>query len=281
MLKETEHPAATGIAPIGANARPPQEGEAGHLCGDLPTRDARFVDPLIAEIVETWRHYQDMMRAQNRLILQAKAICRRFCEGDKKEADKLYRAIEKGGDHEYVDLATIAVLPLRIAMEPLAEARSKAEKHITKLGKELPIAHMADRIKGINHRTLAVIVAECGDLSAYEKGVAGVWKRAGLAVIDGERQRKKADKDAALEHGYSPSRRSVFWNIGAALLKAQGKDENAGPYRKVYDERKAHERPLVESDGHAHNRAMRYMVKRLLKDLWIEWRNAAAKLMTP
>ena len=148
--------------------------------------------------------------------------------------------------------------------------RKTLEKHWHKLGAQLPIAHMADEIKGVSTLTLAKIVGECGDLSSYEKGVAGIWKRAGMAVIEGGRQRRVAGA-AALLHGYSPERRAVFWNIGCALLKAQGKDENAGPYRLVYDERKAKFRPRADCDGHAHNDAMRIMTKRLLKNLWREW----------
>ena len=250
----------------------PQDGDAEAVQRTGETHDLpdRFGSPLIQEIVETWRARQDMVRAQSKLTLQAKAICRRFTEGDKTEAGKLYASILNGGAHPLAAHAGIAVLALRAASQPLEEHRGAYEKHLAKLGEGLPIAHMADRIKGINTKTLAVIVAEIGDLSAYERGSAGIWKRAGLAVIDGERQRK-ASGDAALLHGYSPERRSVFWNIGAALLKAQGKDENAGPYRRIYDERKAYERPRVESDGHAHNRALRYMTKRLLRDLWREW----------
>ena len=256
-----------------ARSRAPQdgEGEAVHSASAHHLNCDRFADPLIAEIVETWRSRQDMVRAQSRLTLQAKAICRRFCEGDKKEADKLYRAIIKDGDHPSSGMASLAVLPLLMASEPLKKTRAAYEKRLTKLGKELPIAHMAERIKGVSTLTLAVIAGELGDMSAYEKGISGIWKRAGLAVIDGERQRKKASTEGALLHGYSPSRRSTFWNMADALLKAQGKDENAGPYRLIYDARKAYERPRVESDGHAHNRAMRFMMKRLLKDLWKEW----------
>ena len=58
-------------------------------------------------------------------------------------------------------------------------------------------------------------------------------------------------------------------------MKAQGKEENAGPYRIVYDDRKLMERERVESDAHAHNRALRYMTKRLIKDLFIEWKEVA------
>lgn len=249
---------------------PDREGEAVQQWGDTHTKIDRFADPLIANILETWRQRQDMVRAQNRLILQAKAICRRFCDGDKTEAGRLYNAIVKGGDHPATASAGIAVLALLSAMAPLETTRKSYERHLTKQGKQLPIAHMAETIRGVSTQTLAVIAAECGDLSAYQKGVAGVWKRAGLAVIDGERQRKVAG-DAALDHGYSPSRRSVFWNIADAMLKAQGKDDTAGPYRLIYDQRKAYELPRVETLGHAHNRAMRHMTKRLLKDLWREW----------
>ncbi len=230
-----------------------------------------FADPLIAGIREIWRSRQDMVRSQSKLTLQAKAICRYHCEGSKDEAGRLFRSIKNDKSHpQYYDAAP-AVGAILDAMKPIEAYRKKQEKVMVKLGEQLPIAHMAEVIRGVNHMTLAVIVAECGDLSAYEKGIAGVWKRAGLAVIKGKRQRRVPGEEA-LEHGYSPLRRSVFWTLGDSLFKAQGKDENAGPYRRVYDEYKKRIRPTVETDGHAHNRAMRFMTKRLLKDLWIEWR---------
>ena len=264
-------PAAKDIPTTSRQAPPVRGGEPVHSGPDTQAATDQFAAPLIAQIVEIWRQRQDMVRAQSKLTLQAKAICRRFCAGDRKEAGILYAAITKDGDHPMVAPARIAVLALRSASVPLEEHRASFEKQLRKLGKDLPIAHMAFHIRGVNHLTLATIVGELGDLSAYEKGVAGIWKRAGLAVIGGERQRRKTG-DEALLHGYSASRRSVLWNVGNALLKAQGKDENAGPYRQVYDARKAYERPRVESDGHAHNRALRFMTKRLLRDLWREWR---------
>ena len=232
--------------------------------------DRRFSDPLVAQIVETWRARQDMVRAQQKLTLQIKSICRRFTAGDKTEAEKLYKSMQNGREHPMAESAHMACIGLLMARVPLEEQRKGYEKTLAKLGKSLPIAHACYEIKGVNSMTLASIVGECGDLSAYPS-VAGVWKRAGLAVIEGERQRKKAG-DAALLHGYAPARHAVFWNIGAALIKAQGKDDAAGPYRRIYDERKEYERPRVDTDGHAHNRAMRYMVKRLMKNLTLEWR---------
>ncbi|MDE2342101.1 MAG: transposase [Betaproteobacteria bacterium] len=273
LLADAINPASHDPVRTGSNSQQDEAVIEGQLKAatqyPVALDDRRFIDPLIQEIVELWRQRQDMVRAQSKLTLQIKAICRRFSGGDKSEADKLYKRIEAGEAHP----AAMACAVLFMARTPLEDARKSYEKHLTKLGKQLPIAHMADSIKGIGHLALAKIVGECGDLSAY-KSVAAVWKRAGLAVIEGERQRK-VPGDAALLHGYSPQRRSTLWNIADPMLKAQGKDEGAGPYRKLYDAHKAAQLdkglPLI----HAHNRAMRYMTKALLKDLTLEWRRIA------
>lgn len=235
--------------------------------------DLRFTDPLIAEIVETWRLRQDMVRAQTKITLQIKSICRRFTAGDKAEADKLFASMQNGMAHPKAEACFMACLPLLEAKKPIEAARKVQEKHLAKMGARLPIAHVADDIKGVGHLALAKIVGECGDLSAY-RSVSAVWKRAGLAVIDGGRQRRVAG-DAALEHGYSPERRSTFWNIAAALIKAQGKDEDAGPYRRFYDAEKERQIEKGIPLGHAHNRAMRHMTKELLKAVAVEWRRVS------
>jgi hypothetical protein len=77
--------------------------------------DRRFADPLIIQIVETWRLRQDMVRAQSRLSLQAQAVLRRLCGGSKEEATKLYGAIGKGYDGP----EALAVAPLLMARDPL------------------------------------------------------------------------------------------------------------------------------------------------------------------
>lgn len=273
--KGTTHESALVAAPSRNNSADEADtGEAVHGIGDYLSLADRFADPLIAEITEIWRQRQDMVRAQQKLTLQAKAILRRFTRGDKGEAERLWKAITTDGEHPLAGPAGMAILPLRLASEPLEKQRHAYELQLGRMGKRLPIAHMADQIKGINHGTLARMVAEIGDFTAYEKGVAGVWKRAGLAVIDGERQRKKSGDDA-IRHGYAPERHAVFWNVAQSLLKAQGTGGTAGPYRLIYDARKAYERPRVETDGHAHNRAMRFMLKRLLKDIWQAWKEVA------
>lgn len=261
-MEVIETPAANSASE--PNRMTPQEAPA----------DLRFVDPLVQDIVNNWRMLQNMVRAEQRLTLQIKAILRSFTEGDKTEANKLYRSMQNGMGHELAEAALLATAPLLAARRHPAEARADLEKALRKLAKQLPIAHMADEIKGVNHDTLAKIVGECGDLSCY-KTVDAVWKRCGLAVIEGERQRRCSDQEKAILHGYSPSRRAVLWNVGDALFKSQGKDETAGPYRKVYDRHKAQKLEESWTAGHAHNHAMRVMTKKLMKRLTIEWRRVA------
>lgn len=108
----------------------------------------------------------------------------------------------------------------------------------------------------------------------------------GLAVIGGQRQRRAADAEEALEHGYNPERRAIAYVLGTELLKAQirnvkdeaGKRTDAsvaiGPYGQLYLERKAYELSRDLTSAHAHNRAARYMVKRVLRDVYAAWGQA-------
>ncbi len=248
--------------------------------------DLRFSDPLIGEIRETWLQRQRLVEAQRKLTLQIKASIRSLCYGDKKEAAIVYDRMMKAGPEAAVEPAYLATSVMLQSRELIEQHRDQFEKKLKNYGKQLPIAHLADQIKGVNYNTLAAIVGECGDLSKYPS-IQGVWKRCGVGVVNGQRQRmvsQKECKEVGIKpvdmfhlQGYSPSRRAVMWNIGEALFKSQGKDENAGPYRRIYDERKAYERLRVETDGHAHKRAQRYMLKELLKDITLEWRRVAGE----
>ena len=62
--------------------------------------DKRYEDPTIAKIYLTWRNRQNMVRAEAKLVLQIKAICRSFRDGDIKEANKLFAQLKKGEGQE-------------------------------------------------------------------------------------------------------------------------------------------------------------------------------------
>jgi hypothetical protein len=241
---------------------------------------------LIDEIREQWKRRQAWHRAEKSLTLQAKAMCRRLVGGDIGDAEKLYQAATKGKEHPLAHIATAAMMPLLGARDHIEPQRKAVEKRLAKLAKELPVAAWVEEQRGVGVGSLAAIVGEAGDIAKYGNP-AKLWKRMGMAVMpDGKRQRR-VEGVAALEHGYSPSRRSVMWNIGDCMVKA------GGPWRELYDTRKAYEietataagitvcpsakipkknQEAYRSSGHVHNRAKRYIEKRFLRDLWKAWR---------
>lgn len=182
---------------------------------------------------------------------------------------------------------------------PATEIEVEAAKNMQRLAESLPawIGFGAD-IKGFGSLSLAVIVAEAGDLSGYSNP-AKLWKRMGLAPISklGITKSGAAWRKGGLnaqdwtDAGYCMRRRSHMFVIGDTLIKKQN------VYREIYLERKEFERakamaagltvaPAAKipaaraiqfiSDGHIHRRAQRYMEKRLLRELWKAWRDCAS-----
>lgn len=241
------------------------EGEVSRASSDTHSAIADLAN-LIAELREQWRRRQSWHRAEKALTLQAKALCRRLAEGGcKKEADVIYRAALGKGQHSMAEVALAAMMPLTEARDGIAKHRAAVEKRLVKLAAELPVAPFVEATRGVGPLSLAAIVGEAGDLSNYANP-GKLWKRMGLAVMPDGRQRRTSGV-AALEHGYSPARRSVMWDLGACIVKA------GGPLKAVYDSRKLYEleRPETLSRAHAHNKAQRYTEKRFLKLLWSEW----------
>jgi hypothetical protein len=242
----------------------------------LPTTANQSANTIL-EIVELWRQRQDWARAQQRLWLQSGAICRRFCSNDKVAGEKLLQQIRKGDASNPV---AVAIAPLLGAMDLLQPNIDRTEAALVKQAQHLPVAPWCAKVRGIgiNGIRLASIVGECGDIGKY-KSVAALWKRMGLAVIDGERQRKCLDKELALIHGYNPQRRAVAYGIGDNLLRSQ---KPTDPYRQAYDYRVAHTKnthsgwyeTATGKSKHGHMDAMRYMTKRFLRDFYNAWREA-------
>lgn len=260
---------------------------------------------LIDEIVEQWRRRQMWHRAEKSLTLQAKSMCRRLLAGDKDEAEALYKSAMNGGDHALALVAIAAMAPLLLARDTIEQHRILVEKRLTALAKDTPVAQWVEDTRGFGLLSCAGIVGEAGDLSKYANP-AKLWKRMGLAVMpDGDRQRIVSG-DAAIDHGYNPARRSLMWTIGDCIVKV------GGPYREIYDQRKAYETAKNEAGEyadraarmlkqksfakttaafkcysagklpplHLHMSAKRYMEKRLLRDLWRAWR-LAILIVTP
>jgi hypothetical protein len=258
-------------------------GDGGHS-----TDDTRFGNATIAEIIVLSRQRRGLHRAEKSLTLQIKANCRWLCDGDKKDAAVLYRAMFSGrATHQHVDKAHAVNAAFINARLIVAEERDTKERRLRELAKDLPAADFVTDTPGFDWLSLALIVGDAGDLSAYANP-AKLWKRFGLAVMpDGGAQRRVKDAKLAVEFGFAPQRRALIWAIGQAVFFAQSQrtdketgeiKREAGPYRVLYDERKALEKkkapdaPPILHDKRAH----RYCQKRLLRELWKAWRRPSA-----
>ena len=175
-----------------------------------------------------------------------------------------------------------------------------------------------DNVNGMGELRLGLLIGATGDLTAGKivtrtvwrgdkktgkkitetivsyTNPAKVWKRMGVSVTDGRADRRirrltsfrdgamvTPDENvvAAQGMGFNPRRRALMHMIGQGIILA-----NAGTYREIYDQRRAYEESQhpdwkpKQHPGHWHKRAMRYMEKRLLRDIWIEWNRIVGHL---
>lgn len=283
-----------------------------------------YVTETTDQIVTLHRQRQAVIKAKTKLILQAKAVVRsEICtdadfEDDDTKADDVTafgtkrRKLTKAATTRVDDALAAAVedpssvfglvvTPYLAAKEPLEQRQAAIEKSMVKLARQLPVYPWAKSVSGFGDVSFATIIGECGDIGTY-KSVAAVWKRLGLAVINGQRQGNPgagATAEEWVEHGYNRQRRSVSWNARQQVIGGMakwrpmfGEDVRASnsltEYQKVYAERARYESeklgvPIKQSDKgkesytmHVANRAHRYVEKRLIKHLYLEWRRTAA-----
>jgi hypothetical protein len=232
-------------------------------------------------------------------VLQGKALCRSILRTTKEEGSELFENAVAGKDVPSHILA--ALVPYMSSIEHFEKARTGIEKLLAQKAKKLPAYDWIESIHGIAAGGYASLIGECGNISAY-KSVSALWKRMGLAVFDGTRQKKMTNAEDALLHGYNPSRRSVMWNIGNGLIGGMGRGKRPAPgadldqydwtpYQKLFVERCRYEcannpekiaLATVEKDGelresypkHAQARAKRYVEKRFLRELYAKWNTA-------
>lgn len=243
-------------------------GDPCHPASDVQV-DCAAISTTIQHICINYPRYRMWLRAQSRLTLQIKARCRRYCNGDRDLADEMYKRLLKGAEFHEGAIADTA--PLFAARHIITESIKPVERELVRLYRTLPIAEFQftgfkpDGTSGFS------VVGECGNLWNYPT-VSKLWKRMGLAVIDGKRQQRiKNNPELAIIHGFDPQRRAAAWNIGAnGLLKHKAKNK----YGAIYEARRAHT-AITHPDWpkkHSHDDAMRIITKAFLKDYWIEWR---------
>lgn len=208
------------------------------------------------------------------------SYCYQLTQGDKATATKMAARVFKNDPP--LELLALRCDLLVDQRDALIQEQKAQEKIINKLVKDLPAWKWVEAFKGLGPGGFGEIVAHCGDLANYDNP-AKVWKRMGLAVFasskDGRAisQRKCKDKADAELHGFSPRRRAVMHCLGEAILRGRRLNPE---YGDMYDRRKELElaKPEVETKMHAHKRALRYIEKRLLRDLWRAWRAECGQL---
>lgn len=231
---------------------------------------------------------KDAAKARKEIFARAAAMRRAVEKGGQEIGDNHQIAAPSAGreSQKYVDNqrsdAPSACIPIIInsAASRLAwdNLRNQVESEMRKLAKSLPVHLWTENIKGFGELGLAVVVGEAGDLSNYSTKER-LWKRLGLAVIDGERQQMRTNPEQAAAHGYYPRRRSEIWNIADSMFKNQwsgakeGREAGpTGPYGEVYQRRKTH---TATREGWSLKRrdddARRIMSKALVEDLWRVW----------
>jgi hypothetical protein len=203
----------------------------------------------------------------------------------KDKAAKFVKAFMAGKPFTYSPSAAL-VQDLEAAKAQL-EISWRAERQIAlrmeKLARKLPGYGFAKSVAGFGDLGFAVLVGEAGDLAKYEtvshsRGYEKLWKRLGLAPYNGQalsNWRRQGGLSAGEWEvlGYAPKRRAeVFAVIEDPLFRHQS--SRKGPYHAIYLKRRERtdETHPDWSKGHSHGDAKRIMIKRLVQDLWEEWR---------
>ncbi len=163
--------------------------------------------------------------------------------------------------HHHQSVAPRAALILK----QLSDAEDGMVQMLHDECKRSPVWPWLSAIKGIGPRLGGMLFALIDVHKAPT--VSSLWKFAGLAVVDGQSDRRKAGMKLA----YCDALKKTCYLIGDQFIK-----QNTQPYRQVYDESKEfYTRTKPDwTKGHCHNAARRRMTKLFLSHLWTEWRRA-------
>jgi hypothetical protein len=246
-----------------------------------------------------------IMISNSRLSLVRRVACNfetTLSEKKRKElcakAQEIVDNLDEGkpvSDMSAIDMAMLAgaLAPTRAAVDAIKEQEKEKSKLMEEIASQLPaydwwVAHPAMKAIGF-----AMIVGEAGDIGGYDNP-GKLWKRFGLAPSGCYKMITKNGKEAIAK---PKARCSVAHQVGVPMV-----NHRKCPYRKVYEERKAYEvaeakkrgQKIVPADKakklgwekaiskkHIDNRARRYMVKRVLKNLWQAWRNEVGMPSNP
>lgn len=173
-------------------------------------------------------------------------------------------ALVRGVDEPPVDATFLTEAPQKL-YNRLRESEKELVHEMQHYVRQHPAWPWLTQVRGIGPTLGAKVLGLIGDISLAPTASA-LWRFAGYAVIDGERERlKKGEKSH-----YNRRLKTACYLIGMSFIKLKS------PYRKIYDDAKVYYQGTHPewTKIHIHRAAMRKMVKVFLAHLWYEWRAA-------
>jgi septum formation topological specificity factor MinE len=268
-----------------ASSSDPAETELDRLCGELMTlqRDRCFaINQQIRSNNATLAYIRtrlgfstfDVEERRTALVRRARAI---------KAQVEAALAGERGKNGEAPALdpslppGIVNVVRRNIEVQAgWTEMRAETEAQMERLAADLPVVGFVAATPGLSLKGLAVIVGEAGNLAGYPK-IGHLWRRLGLAVIDGRRQgslppgiSREQRVEEWLRRGYNPRRRAqVYAFIDDVFFRCQ---RPGSKYRAYYERKKGEY--IAREKSYPDRSARRAMAKLLIRDLWRAWRTA-------
>jgi hypothetical protein len=180
-------------------------------------------------------------------------------------------AVERGTDEPSVDATYLSAASERLA-DRLAESEDELVAEMRALVHQHPVWPWLSQVRGIGPTLGAKLVGLIGSVEVAPT-VSALWRFAGYAVIDGERERLKKGEKAH----FNRRLKTACYLVATSFLRS------SSPYRTVYDQARARYDVTHAdwTDGHKHAAAMRKMVKLFLSHLWEEWRKAEGLPVRP
>lgn len=183
-----------------------------------------------------------------------------------------------------LDASHPSVARLSKMVDQMRDMEHQATLGLQKAMRDHPLGEWVKGSKGVGEKQAARLLATIGDpywntLHERPRTVSELWAYCGLDVRGGQGPRRKKGE----RMNWNPDARMRIRMISESIVKA------GGPYRLVYDERKADTEGRVHvaqcpqclgssevgqpwRPGHRHADALRIVSKEVLKDLWLEAR---------
>jgi len=210
--------------------------------------------------------YQQVCMLASR-VMKAVTLGKELPENDKYDVQKAAEATE------------IEIENCELSCDAWVKRIAACDKIMVDMVKDMPIVDQFVRpLKGFGELSFARILAEAGgDLWTYPNP-AKLWRRFGLAVINGEAQGHpngfgytagvNVPKELWASHFISKRRRSISYVAFDPVIKHNGQ-----PYKAFFDKKKAERQAKLEAEGNKRYKVIGYkhghrlMEKEILKDL--------------